>query len=184
MKNFKYLLMAVLAVFMSMTLTSCGNDDDPAEEEKKEDVYEALFKYSLKVPDDMLTVADITIYYIGTDGVEHQESMTTNEWNKVFTAESFDVSAGVYFTVKEKASYEQKDSYQVGLNYSRNITSSKNGFVVKSVISSIEGILTISADKISDYLKSGAANEEISYHVDKSGNISSTELSWSNNAAL
>lgn len=181
MKNFKYVLMAVLAVFTSMTLTSCGNDDDPVEE-KTEDVYEALFKYSLKVPDDMLTVADITIYYIGTDGVEHQESMTTNEWNKEFTAEAFDVSAGVYFTVKEKTSYEQKSSYQVGLTYSHSITSSKNGFVVKSTSSGIESSLTVSADKVSDYLK--IANEEISYHVDKSGNISSTKLSWSNNTAF
>lgn len=176
MKKLILLTMAVIAIILQTTMVACSSDDNNEQGEQKA----SLFKYSFEFTDDVLTVADVTIGYIGADGVEESETVNTTSWSKTFTADKFGVSAGVTVTLQLKSGVKlTNDKYQIGYTYSYTVKSTKDGKTVDGINGSPSRIDNVPANKVESQLKlrSGVS----AYSIDADGKISTTELSWQNN---
>lgn len=177
MKIFKYLFVVMIATVCSAAFTACSSDDDE-EETTTEKVSE--FKYSFALNEDILSVADVTINYIDTDGNEKSESVSSTSWSKTFTADKFDVSAGVAISMKLKNGAElSKESYRIEYAFSYSAKSMENGKVIDQKGNSISQGMTVKADNVQALLerKSGCT----ALMIDAAGKISKTTLSWQNN---
>lgn len=178
MKKLKYLLMSFIAVFCAATLVSCSSDD----EDKKAEVKEASqFQYTLTFSDDILEIADVTVYYIDTDNNEKSETVTSTTWAKTMSADKFDVSTGVLAVLKMKEGVTlTKESYDIKYSIGYNISSTKDGGVVDFKKSSTSiGMSGVSRDKVSMILEN--LSLETSFKVDAQGKVDFTTLSWQNN---
>lgn len=178
MKKFKYLLMAIIAVTFSFSFSACGDDNN--DEPQTDPVRTSKIAYSLTVTDDVFSAADITINYIGMDGVEHSEAMTNKTWSKTFSQNKFGVSAGVSVSMKLKDGVElTKETYRVGYSFSFTAESTENGKVIASQGSPRSSEMTISAANVEEYLKRKSFRAALK--IDAEGKISDTELPWQNN---
>lgn len=169
--------MAIIAALCSTAFTACNSDDD--EETTTAKVSE--FQYSFNLNEDILSVADVTIKYIGTDGEEKSEALTSTSWSKTFTADKFNVSAGIALSMKLKSGIElTKESYDLKYTYTFSATSKENGSEVQNVGASLNKGLTVEADRVEAALK--FINMKKALKTDNQGLISNATLSWQDNS--
>lgn len=176
MKKFKILMMVVIAIILQTTMMACGSDDNDEKEAQKA----VFFKYSFDFTEDVLSVADVSNGYIGTDGVEKWETVTSTSWSKTFTADKYDVSAGVAVTMKLKNSVVlTKEKYKIGYAYSYTVKSTNDGKYVDGISGSPSRMDNVPAEKVESQLE--LRNGVLAFHIDAIGKVSTTELSWQNN---
>lgn len=181
MKQFKYFLFAFVAMFIAMSFASCG-DDSEDNEDSATDVKTSKFYYAFSVSDDLLSLANVTINYIDTDGQEYSEQMTTTTWSKTLTANKLDVSTGVQMIVEMKEDVQlTKEKYDICRNFSYQVTPVVNGKEVDGAVQSVnfdhKGVVADKVEELIDRLSATRA-----YYIDAKGNVTTTTLSWKSNS--
>lgn len=174
MKNLKYLLMAMFAMVIAMSFTACGDDDD---DQGQETAKKSEFSYSFTFSEDVLTLANVTAYYIDATGAESSEAITSTTWQKTFTASKFDVSTGVKITVVAKDGVTlSKEKYDLKMVPSILVSTSNGGHYLSNAGS------VNSTGTQAEYVLSMLSKLEgtYAYKVDANGEISETTLSWKN----
>lgn len=181
MKTLKYLFLAIMAMVGTMTFTACGDDDD---DNTTTTTNKSEFKFSFTLTDDVLEVADVKVAYIGTDGVEKTETLTSTTWSKTFTADKFDVSAGVLVLLNYKDGQTlSKEKYTLSGSPSYYATSYVNGKLTstipykegqESVTKADQAVIETALNAIERVLNQA-------FKIDASGNVSKTTLNWSAN---
>lgn len=175
MKKIKYLFMVVIATLCSAMFTACGGDDN--DEAKGSN---ASFYYSFSLSEDVLSIADVKINYIGTDGEEKSETISSTSWEKTFTANNFNVSAGVAISMTLKNNVTlPKESYKIGYTFSYLVQSTKDGTNVGRKVQSVIREKSVSADDVSSTLRKISGSS--AFKIDSEGNVSKTSLSWQDN---
>ena len=90
--NAKKLFLMLLA---ALAFVSCGSNDDndePTPEVTK--ATSAKAEYVVHLSQDLLNAANVTIYYIGGDGQQAQETATTTTWTKTVSFATLPGQAG------------------------------------------------------------------------------------------
>lgn len=78
----KFFMLAVAA----LALVACGGDDEPdSPTPEPSKATEFVSTLSMTVSQDLLDVANVTVYYIGGDGQVKSEPMGSTEWTKTIT---------------------------------------------------------------------------------------------------
>lgn len=170
-------MMALAAILCVSTFVACGGDDN---NEETTDTKTSSFNYSFSFNDELLSIADVKISYIDTNGEEKSEYVSSTSWEKTFTANKFDVSAGVAISMSLKNGVElTKESYKIKFAYSYLITSTKNGKTVANNPFSISKDSAIGASDVESILKRRSGST--AFKIDADGQIEKTTLSWSDN---
>jgi hypothetical protein len=101
MKKFLMTLAAVLCCAMTTTVfTACGDDDDKTPEEDNK-AAAAVFKFNLKIGNDMLNALDLTVDYYDASGKLQSEAVTSGTWTKTVKA-SLPTTLGARLNIKLK----------------------------------------------------------------------------------
>lgn len=105
MKSLKIMNMLLGGLLAFGSLISCGGDDEPELLTAKS----AKAQYVVNLSQDLLDAASVTIYYIGSDGKQAQETVTSTTWTKTVTFTTLPVQAGfsVQPTLKNEPSQEE-----------------------------------------------------------------------------
>lgn len=178
MKTIKYLFLAMVAIVSSAAFVACGSDDD---EETKVETKKSSFYYAFSFSDDILSVADVTISYIGTDGVEKSETVTSTSWSKTFTENKYDVSAGVSLSMKLKNGVElTSDKYRIQYMFTYAVKSTKGDTTVGFEGNTFSQGSSVRPENVETMLqrKSGTT----AFKIDSDGKVSATTLSWQSNS--
>lgn len=176
MKKLKYLFLAMFSIVCSATFMACSSSDDDGQESPT--VKKATFVYSFSINEEILSVADITIRYIGTDGIEQKETLASTTWTKTITADKFNVSSGVYITMKLKSDAElTNETYNVSSAFNYSAKATENGETVDGYTSTGSSTsITVKADKLGEYLQKKTFTGSLK--VNDSGKVETTTLSW------
>jgi len=166
-------LTGILIVFSFNSCSSSDDDNEPIEELPKI----PQFEFSYTVSNDMLSVADITITYMGPDEIIKSEKLTANSWKKTFSGTQLPAKAGfiVHFSLKPEASLN-KDKYTLSRKYSNilSVQQDKNVLLYKLLETSSE--MDVNKDKLADYLQ--RATDEYAYEIKTNSDYVTTEIDW------
>ena len=107
MKAKKYILMSLTA----LALWACGGDDEP-DVPQPSVATTVTAKYQASFSEDLLQVADVTAYYVSTDGTVKSEPVQTSPWTKELSL-SADKPFGfaLKYGVKSSASIDDTKEY-------------------------------------------------------------------------
>lgn len=116
MKKFLYLTIAALA------LVACSDDDHEENNPPQEKQYTKLVsRANMDIAQELLNIADITVYYMNEAGEVVNERMTSPVWEKTVT-QSIPCKTGmaVTFTVKPDLNPTAEDKFDI--KYSGKLT--------------------------------------------------------------
>lgn len=181
MKVIKYLIVEIFAVVSTAAIVACSDDSDSNDNGSETgSTRSSEFYYSVALNDEILSIADVTINYIGTDGVEKSEKVDSALWSKTFTADKFDVSVGVAVSMALRSGVAlSNDSYLLKYIISTMVKSTKDGAIKEIKSGSIDQGGEVDAANVEQALKN--ADCCISMKVDENGGVDKTELSWKAN---
>ena len=175
----KFFMLAVAA----LALVACGGDDEPdnptPEPSKATEFVSTL---SMTASQDLLDVANVTVYYIGIDGQVKSEPMGSTEWTKTIT-QKLPCKYGFAFacTKKQGVTIDESKTYTFNEVLIRSFeVHDQNG----KVISGSNKELKIKDEIIGEGVETFISGLNFSYEfaVDESGNQSVTTIDWGFNA--
>ena len=175
----KFFMLAVAA----LALVACGGDDEPdnptPEPSKATEFVSTL---SMTASQDLLDVANVTVYYIGSDGQVKSEPMGSTEWTKTIT-QKLPCKYGFAFacTKKQGVTIDESKTYTFNEVLTRSFeVHDQNG----KVISGSNKELKIKDEVIGEDVETfiSGLNFSYEYAVDESGNQSVTTIDWGFNA--
>lgn len=149
-KVFKFMMMALAAVVLTVGFAACSSDDDDdnggskPEPTEKASYLEMNFSFS----EDMLSLFDLTVTYTDVDGSNKTETISTVDYSKKVNYTKAPSKIAYEVKAAKKANYPTKDSYAIKISYSHKI--SKNGEYGSGGISTTT---TIKGDKVEDLIK-------------------------------
>ena len=175
----KFFMLAVAA----LALMACGGDDEPdnpTPEPSKATEFESTL--SMTVSQDLLDVANVTVYYIGSDGQVTSEPMGSTEWTKTIRQKlpckdgfAFACSMKQGVTIDESKTYTFNEvitrSFKVFDQNGKEISGNKNNFKDGS---------EVTGDGVETFISGLSYSYE--FAVDESGNQSVTTIDWGFNA--
>ncbi len=174
----KFFILAVAA----LALVACGDDepDNPTPEPSK--ATEFVSTLSMTASQDLLDVANVTVYYIGSDGQVKSEPMGSTEWTKTIT-QKLPCKYGFAFacTKKQGVTIDESKTYTFNEVLTRSFeVHDQNG----KVISGSNKELKIKDEVIGEAVETfiSGLNFSYEYAVDESGNQSVTTIDWGFNA--
>lgn len=180
MKSLKIMNMLLGGLLAFGSLISCGGDDEPELLTAKS----AKAQYVVNLSQDLLDAASVTIYYIGSDGKQAQETVTSTTWTKTVTFTTLPVQAGfsVQPTLKNEPSQEE---YIIEADGKMTVTildqhNATLGDPFTSQLKQVQGQL--GPDYLGQYLTriSGRLSEGKAIAAD--GSISDTTINWGGNS--
>ena len=86
-----------------LALVSCGSDDNDEPTPEVLKATSAKAEYVVHLSQDLLNAANVTIYYIGSDGQQAQETATTTTWTKTVSFATLPGQAGFSVQPRLKA---------------------------------------------------------------------------------
>lgn len=179
MRKSNYLFLLILISISLTAFISCSNADNNDDNTPQQSLKQSVFTYYYKTNSDLLNMADVTVYYIGTDGVEHQEPLTTTSWTKTFVADNFGVTTGFAVGLVPKANIDStKDKYEIYSDMGYKVESHVNGYVLDFSADSTIQISTTSWPELHELLRS--SNDSYATKVDATGKVGKTTVKWTN----
>ena len=116
MKNLKIMSLLLGGLLSLGGLTSCGKDEAEVLTAKS-----ATADYVVNLNQELLNVADITIYYIDSNGQQAQETVTSGKWTKTVNFTKLPVDAG--FSVQPRLKGEPtQEAYTIEADGKMTIT--------------------------------------------------------------
>ena len=173
----KFFMLAVAA----LALVACGSDDEPDEPEVNK-ATEFVSTLTMTVSQDLLEVANVTVYYIDSNGQVASEPMGSTEWTKTIT-QKLPCKYGFAFacTKKQGVTIDESKTYTFNEALTRSFeVHDQNG----KVISGSNKELKIKDEIIGEGVETFISGLNFSYEfaVDESGNQSVTTIDWGFNA--
>ena len=116
MKNLKIMSLLLGGLLSLGSLTSCGKDEAEVLTAKS-----ATAEYVVNLNQELLNVADVTIYYIDSNGQQAQETVTSSKWTKTVNFTKLPVDAG--FSVQPRLKGEPtQEAYTIEADGKMTIT--------------------------------------------------------------
>ena len=175
LKNFFMMAVAALA------LVACGSDDGPDEPEVNK-ATEFVSTLSMTVSQDLFDVANVTVYYIGSDGQVKSESMGSTEWTKTIT-QKLPCKYGFAFACAKKpgVTIDEDRTYTFSENLGR---STEIVFQKGNSISGNNHSVKFKDEVIGESVEAYLSDLSFSYEfaVDEDGNQTATTIDWGFNA--
>lgn len=150
-KNMFYALIATVLSVFSLSLTSCGDDND---EPDIPDTWETTYTISVTFQQDFLDAADITAHIANPDGTFASEAVvnTTTSWT--LTGNKIPDKAGIAFTFAPKSNIDSDRVYNLGTKGTITTKSIKNGEVFMAKSSSVgSDNMSVKGDRVAEYIK-------------------------------
>ena len=177
----KFFMLAVAA----LALVACGGDDEPdnptPEPSKATEFVSTL---SMTVSQDLFDVANVTVYYIGSDGQVKSESMGSTEWTKTIT-QKLPCKYGFAFACAKKpgVTIDESKTYTFSEILGRSFkVLDQNGKEI-SISGSNKGLSFINevmGEDVETYISGLSFSYE--FAVDEKGTQSATTIDWGFNA--
>lgn len=185
MKNLKIMSMLLGGLLALGSFTACGSDDNdeptPVEVPK---AASATVKYVVNLSQDLLKASTVTIYFIGSDGQQAQETAITPTWTKTVTFATLPAKAGFSVQPQLKGAPSQ-EAYTIEADGKMTVTVlDEKGGTFGSPYES--GKLEVKGQLDPDYL--GQFLTRISTRlleakaISADGNITDTAITWGGNA--
>lgn len=115
-KTFKLMMMALVAIVMSVGFAACSSSDDDDNNTPEQPEQPKTYGFTnlrLEFSDDLLAIANVSLTYTAEDGTTKTEAVTTTKISKdiTYTKETTDAMYAIKITLKEN--YEEKDLYHI-----------------------------------------------------------------------
>ena len=173
----KFFMLAVAA----LALVACGDDnepDTPAIEKSKCEV-----THTVNVAQDLLEVANVTIYYIGANGLVVSEPINSATWTKTVT-QALPCKFGVALscTMKQGVQLDENRTYSFSGNaqLSANIVAQNGKFTDTYNKTSTLKKAELNADGVAAYIST--ATIKVERAVDEMGETGTSTIDWGFNA--
>ena len=177
----KFFMLAVAA----LALVACGGDDEPdSPTPEPSKATEFVSTLSMTVSQDLLDVANVTVYYIGSDGQVKSEPMGSTEWTKTIT-QKLPCKYGFAFACAKKpgVTIDESKTYTFREVLGRSFkVLDQNGKEI-SISGSNKG-LSFKEEVMGDGVETYISELSFSYEfaVDENGTQSATTIDWGFNA--
>lgn len=174
MKKFLYLTIAALA------LVACGDDDHEENNPPQEKQYTKLVtRANMDISQELLRIADITIYYMNEAGEVVNERMTSPVWEKTVTQPiPCKTGMAVTFTVKPDLNPTAEDTFDI--KYSGELTTTpyteNNDFIKHYTEVFGLDIKGLRGDKLAETLSHNTTKIAYTYTAD--GKRTDTSIQW------
>jgi len=181
----KKMMMAAVALIcmtmMSVSLTSCGSDDDKSDPVVDNKPVAGVMNCSLTVGDDMFDKFNLSIKYYDENGKVQTEALTKTTWEKRVMNKSLPATLGFRLLVEAKEGIDYSTLVKVteSYNYAYKVFSvNAKGEEMAGGKSGVSGVsLDIPGSKVSEWLEDHVDGIfEAVYVVNESGKAEST--SW------
>ena len=175
----KFFMLAVAA----LALVACGGDDESDNSTPEPSkATEFVSTLSMTASQDLLDVANVTVYYIGSDGQVKSEPMGSTQWTKTIT-QKLPCKYGFAFACSKKqgVTIDESKTYTFNEVLSRSFEiHDQNG----KVISGSNHELKFKDEVIGEGVETFISALSFSYEfaVDESGTQSATTIDWGFNA--
>ena len=175
----KFFMLAVAA----LALVACGGDDEPENPTPEPSkATEFVSTLSMTASQDLLDVANVTVYYIGSDGQVKSEPMGSTEWTKTIT-QKLPCKYGFAFacTKKQGVTIDESKTYTFNEVLSR---STEIIFQKGNAMSASEHSLKFKDEVTAEGIEMFVSNLSFSYEfdVDEDGKQTATTIDWGFNA--
>lgn len=181
MKHLKIMSMLLGGLLALGNLTACGGSEDEPEVSK---AASAKAEYMVTLSQDLLNAATVTIYYIGSDGQQAQETVTSSPWTKSVSFASLPTQAGfsVQPTLKGEPSEEE---YTIDAKGQMIITlldqkGAALGDPIKSGLNQAQSLL--GPDFLGQFLTRISSRLYDAKAIAADGTITDTTINWGGNA--
>ena len=177
----KFFMLAVAA----LALVACGDDDEPENPTPEPNkATEFVSTLSMTVSQDLIDVANVTVYYIGSDGQVKSESMGSTEWTKTIT-QKLPCKYGFAFACAKKpgVTIDESKTYTFSEILGRSFkVLDQNGKEI-SISGSNKG-LSFKEEVMGEDVETYISGLSFSYEfaVDENGTQSATTIDWGFNA--
>ena len=174
----KFFMLAVAA----LALVACGDDepDNPTPEPSK--AAEFVSTLSMTASQDLLDVANVTVYYIGSDGQVKSEPMGSTEWTKTIT-QKLPCKYGFAFacTKKQGVTIDESKTYTFNEVLTRSFeVHDQNGKVISGSNKELKFKDEVIGEGVETFISALSFSYE--YAVDENGTQSATTIDWGFNA--
>lgn len=132
---FKFMMMAIAALFLSVGFTACSSDDDDNNNGNTPGASEAVtgqLRLNFTVTEDLFNVADIKVTYSDETGKDVTETLSSAEFNKTVTYTQLPVTSKYSIKATLKDNYPPKSTYKFGINYSYSFRKLKGEKVIEN----------------------------------------------------
>ena len=176
----KFFILAVAA----LALVACGGDDEP-DNPTPEPTVESKCEvtHTVNVAQDLLEVANVTIYYIGANGLVVSEPINSATWTKTVT-QALPCKFGVALscTMKQGVQLDENRTYSFSGNaqLSANIVAQNGKFTDTYNKTSTLKKAELNADGVAAYIS--RANIAVARAVDEMGETGTSTIDWGFNA--
>ena len=173
------LLLAALAI------VSCGSNDDndePTPEVLK--ATSAQAEYVVNLSKDLVDASTVTIYYIGNDGQQAQETASATTWTKTVSFATLPAKVGFSVQPRLKGDPSQEE-YTIEADGKMTVTvldQKGNTFGSPFVGSKIEVKGLLGPDYLGQYLTRISGRLQESKAIAADGIITDTTITWGGNA--
>ena len=173
------LLLAALAI------VSCGSNDDndePTPEVLK--ATSAQAEYVVNLSRDLVDAATVTIYYIGSDGQQAQETATTTTWTKTVSFATLPAKVGFSVQPRLKGDPSQEE-YTIEADGKMTVTvldQNGNTFGNPYAGSGLEVKGQLGPDYLGQYLTRISTRLFEAKAIAADGSLTDTTITWGGNA--
>lgn len=175
----KFFMLAVAA----LALVACGDDDEPENPTPEPSkATEFVSTLSMTVSQDLFDVANVTVYYIGSDGQVASEQMGSTEWTKTIT-QKLPCKYGFAFACAKKpgVTIDESKTYTFREALSRSFkVLDQNGNSISGNNHTVKFKDEVIGESVEAYLSDLSFSYE--FAVDEDGNQTATTIDWGFNA--
>ena len=175
----KFFMLAVAA----LALVACGGDDEPeSPTPEPSKATEFVSTLSMTASQDLLDVANVTVYYIGSDGQVKSEPMGSTEWTKTIT-QKLPCKYGFAFacTKKQGVTIDESKTYTFNEVLTRSFeVHDQNGKIISGSNKELKFKDEVIGEDVETFISALSFSYE--YAVDENGTQSATTIDWGFNA--
>ena len=176
----------LISLFVAaLTFMSCGGSDDgdePTPEVLK--ATSAQAEYVVNLSRDLVDAATVTIYYIGSDGQQAQETATTTTWTKTVSFATLPAKVGFSVQPRLKADPSQEE-YTIEADGKMTVTvldQKGNTFGNPYAGSGLEVKGQLGPDYLGQYLTRISTRLFEAKAIAADGSLTDTTITWGGNA--
>lgn len=111
MKTFRIIGMSLIAVLVAICAVGCSSDDD----DETSSVVIPYYSYYVETNDTLLSIIDVTVHFVGEDGIEKTEKLTQDKWLKRVMVPQLPARMKAYLTYELKEGVDVEKSYKLRL---------------------------------------------------------------------
>jgi len=175
----------IMLLLAALAIVSCGSNDDndePTPEVLK--ATSAQAEYVVNLSRDLVDAATVTIYYIGSDGQQAQETATTTTWTKTVSFATLPAKVGFSVQPRLKGDPSQEE-YTIEADGKMTVTvldQKGNTFGNPYAGSGLEVKGQLGPDYLGQYLTRISTRLFEAKAIAADGTIGDTTITWGGNA--